>query len=453
MGCQASAARKGGAPGESSEDYEAMCRSIEKLMGSARAAEPSVTSLLESLKADFSGELSGLDNKFKSRESLLRKARKNVDRKRVEALNAGKEDEVVDIELEVWSTTDALRYTVLLPTERYVAAVKAAMQQFEEQGMVAQELKNFWPGGDNYQGINDVFKVSTDQSPTKSMLFEVQFHTPESFKSKSDSHQFYEAYRSSLDPEEKIKNWRALCDAARQVPVPDGVLDIPHPRNNPNPGELELYADLALKRAMKAEPDLKAQVLAACRGAEKVESAIMTSDELEATLDKMVDHQLTDSLGLQEAVQCVHEALTIIVVFPEESYAEDCLRASDKLGQEFTFEGSRNGWQPIQEKLQGHWKAHTQVSLGISISVCARGWDDGVAFTDDSLFPCMVTFHTPASLKVQEQLVQRWTEYLSANGRIARKKVTESIRQLHESVKVPNGARDLELCYPHLIFV
>mmetsp|Transcript_38003 Transcript_38003/g.109665 ORF Transcript_38003/g.109665 Transcript_38003/m.109665 type:complete len:461 (+) Transcript_38003:31-1413(+) len=424
---------------EWSEDDAEIVPCLESLMEAAKTAEPPITSLLKELEAEFDGELSGLEYKFKSRESMFRKIRKCVDRKRVEALNAGKEDEQVDIPAVVWSTTDALRYTILLPTEKYTPAVKAASERFEAQGMEASELKNFWPGGDNYQGINDVFRLKCENSPSTVMLFEVQFHTPESFKSKMDSHHFYETFRSSMDPMEKIKNWQALCEAAKKVPVPEGVLDIPEPRSNPNPGEKELYAELVLKRTMKAEPEVKAIVEKSCKGALRVGSKIATTGELEATLGLMVDGGYSDSVGLQEAVNKVYEALNITVVFPEDSYVQDCQKASWAMEGNFSVEGGRNGWLPV-----GAQAALTVgCGPGWSLYMTTPGEDDGVAFTDDDSLPCMVTLHTEASLGVKEELTEKWAQYRAATSGHKRRELIADIRQLYEAVRVPDGAQAL----------
>mmetsp|Transcript_84960 Transcript_84960/g.263924 ORF Transcript_84960/g.263924 Transcript_84960/m.263924 type:complete len:459 (+) Transcript_84960:28-1404(+) len=429
---------------DASEDDIVIIPLLESLMEAATKEEPAVTSLLKALEGEFGGELSGLDHKFKSQDSLFRKTRKTVDRKHVEALNQGKEDDNVDISGIVWATTDALRYTMLLPTGKYVAAVKAAISRFEEAGMTANELKNFWPGGDNYQGINDVFQLKTENSPNGFMLFEIQFHTPESFKSKSDSHKFYETFRSSMDPMEKLKNWKALCDAAQKVPVPEGVLEIPHMRSNPNPGELQLYAELIMKRVMTAKAEIEARMAECCEHlSDRVETDVMVMKELEEMLERLVDHDHKDSVGLQTAVNQSYEALNLLVVFPDDSYEICCHKAAFAVEGSFDVKGCRNGWLPVAEQLNS--KAGTVGSgPGWSLFMTTPAEDDGVAFTNDDCLPCMVTFHTDSSLKVQELLSQKWMAYRKATSHSARLEVAEAIRQLHESVVVPRGAQELK---------
>jgi len=416
---------------------------LDSLMASAVQEEPAVTRLLKQLEQEFDGELSGLEHKFKSRESLFRKIRKMVDKKRVEFLNAGKDDEV-DISSVVWSTTDALRYTVLLPTEKYTAAVKAATKRFKEKQMEPNELKNFWPGGDNYQGINDVFRLKTASAPSGYMLFEIQFHTPESFKSKMDSHRFYETFRSTYDPMEKLKNWQALCKAAQEVPVPDGVLDIPNPRSNPNPGELELYAELVMKRTIDAQEDIKARVQSVCPGTLAIDTDVMKIDELESALRRMVDHDDSDSMGLQEAVNNIYEALNVLVALPEDDFVLRCQKAIWGLEGIFCVRGWRNGWLPVSEQLHGVKANTVGCGPGVSVHMTSKGEDDGVAFTNDSCLPCMVTFHTQASMTVQEQLTEKWVQYREARRQQERQDLAAEIRRLHESIRVPAGALEIE---------
>lgn len=451
MGCTSAKGSGDGAGIDYGDDEKIMRPSVDKLLECAKIAEPLVTTVLRTVEAEFKGELCGLDHKFKSEASLMEKVHKEIARKRVEASNAGKIDAVVDISAVVWRTTDALRYTLLMPTGSYTDGVKAAMSRFEDHGMKPNELKNFWPGGDNYQGINDVYRVPVKMAPKGTMLFEVQFHTPESFKSKQDSHHFYESFRSTLDPDVKIKNWQALCEAAQQVPVPPGVLDIPNPRNNPNPGEVELYAELALRRVMHSKGSIKASVRKACKTAHKVCTSIMTSEALATTIRDIADADPDDDIGLKEAVRMVYSALTFSVVLTANSYADDAEAACDELLKaELSVEGSRNGWLPApiergyheRSALTPEQAAATTLpcGLGWSLHISAPGWDDGVAFTDDEHLPLTVTFHTPASLKAQGKLATYWAQYRVAVSQDDRKRILEAIRKIRASVRVPKRA-------------
>jgi len=450
---QAATNQPGGAK-PNKQDDKALLPATDKLMACAKREEPTVTPVLKSIAAKHNGELSGLPFRFKSKDSMLRKSRSRIDRQRLDAINEGKEI-AVDIPKLVWTTTDALRYTVLLPTDTYTTGVKEAMAEFKNIGMEAKELKNFWPGGDNYQGINDVFGIRTSNSPSGWLLFEVQFHTPESFDSKMNSHHFYETFRTTHDPDEKIKNWQELCASAQRVPVPKDVLDIPHARSNPNPGELELYAELAVRRVVTTEPEVKAAAQICFPTAQSIDSEFMSSEGIELFLDSMINKEddIDDGLELKACCQQLHEILVVNVVIPEDNYVSDATQAIDKLRQKFTkLECDHNGWCDLRRNLAPtsaflvERKAKRKFcSLGWFLYLEAPGHDDGVAFTDDTSIPCIVAVHTAASLAAEEQLRSCLAEFNKARTLKDREQQMESMRSIRKSVPTPNGAAALRL--------
>jgi len=448
---QEAANQSGGVKPNKPDDSE-LTPATERLMACARSEEPKVTPVLKSIAAKYNGELSGLSFKFKSKESLLRKSRCRIDRQRLDAINDGKEI-AVDIPNLVWTTTDALRYTVLLPTETYTTGVKEAMAEFKKIGMEAKELKNFWHGGDNYQGINDVFGVRTSNSPSGWLLFEVQLHTPESFDSKMNSHNFYETFRTTHDPDEKIRNWQELCASAQQVPVPKDVLDIPHPRSNPNPGELELYAELALRRAVATEPEVKAAAQFCFPNAQSIDSEFMASDDIELLLESMINKEddIDDGLELKTCCQQLHEILVVNVVIPKDNYVSDATQATDKLRQKINWlECDHNGWCDLSRNLAPssafllERKATRKFcTLGWFLYLDAPGHDDGVAFTDDTSIPCVVAVHTAASLAAQGQLRSCVAEFNKDRTLNEREQQMEAMRSIRKSVPAPEGAATL----------
>ncbi|WP_406848440.1 XopAD/skwp family type III secretion system effector, partial [Xanthomonas citri] len=84
------------------------------------------------------------------------------------------------------SVGDALRYALELPSEGFVAKVQAAQDALRRQGMTCVKLQNYFTSGDGtYRGINASF---TD---AEGYVFEVQFHTAESFNAKAQTHLSY----------------------------------------------------------------------------------------------------------------------------------------------------------------------------------------------------------------------------------------------------------------------
>ncbi|MBU2668858.1 hypothetical protein KOI35_35645 [Actinoplanes bogorensis] len=91
---------------------------------------------------------------------------------------------------------DNLRYTIEFNHFVYVGGVKAAVGLLKADGFQLVKWKNTWvpPKGMNYKGIN-----STWRDPQTGQLFEVQFHTPDSFWVNKAEHIYYEIGRLSDD--------------------------------------------------------------------------------------------------------------------------------------------------------------------------------------------------------------------------------------------------------------
>lgn len=88
-----------------------------------------------------------------------------------------------------------------------------------------------------YQGINDNYKNSTTN-----FVFELQYHTPESWGLKKDSHVIYEKFRICQNPADLQKLFQEGVDLASSLPIPEGVENIPTLLKNPEPNLLSAYA-------------------------------------------------------------------------------------------------------------------------------------------------------------------------------------------------------------------
>jgi hypothetical protein len=168
-------------------------------------------------------------------EKATAKALKHAKEIEESAEKAGETE--VDLAAIVWDISDALRYTVLISTERYTETVKSALERLKAAGMEPASLKNYWGPGDGYQGINDVFFVPSADSPTGHVKVEVQFHTPESFAHKMAVHGMYEEYRVTKDPSRKVELWKESVAMADTIPVPSDVLSLPRLKTQPMPIE------------------------------------------------------------------------------------------------------------------------------------------------------------------------------------------------------------------------
>ena len=179
-------------------------------MRQAAAAEPAVTAALVRLAQGAGGELVKLEHRLKTEASAVRKVRLQLH----ETPSAHPEDVTLQ---------DMLRYTMALPDTppgNYVRAVHEVLAVLEAEGHEVVTIKNYWPTGDNYSGVNSVLKTQ-DGLP-----WELQFHTPESLKVQADTRDEYEELRQEGTPEARK---RALFDAMTaawdEVPLPVGVLE------------------------------------------------------------------------------------------------------------------------------------------------------------------------------------------------------------------------------------
>lgn len=186
-----------------------IARKADELIAAAAAAEPAITRAMKRAAAAASGHLEGLEHRLKTRASLMRKIRSRV---------------AADPELTVEEPdiVDALRYTVILddePPGSYVIATRRLLAALEDEGHRVVRVKNYWPRGDNYSGVNAVL-VTRDR-----LQWEVQFHTPASVAVRDEWHPSYERLREITTPiEERRRLFRLMTAPWEHVDVPEGVL-------------------------------------------------------------------------------------------------------------------------------------------------------------------------------------------------------------------------------------
>jgi hypothetical protein len=121
---------------------------------------------------------------------------------------------------------DAVRYTYRLATEKYVDCYFDLCDRMKQNGNEMVLSRNFW-SSTQYKGINTRWRTTTDQ------LFEIQFHTSESFEAKQLTHQAYERIRSPATTSSERKELFAFqAEVSTMVPVPTGALSIPDYRKD-----------------------------------------------------------------------------------------------------------------------------------------------------------------------------------------------------------------------------
>jgi hypothetical protein len=193
----------------SSRDAE-IVQMTDGVMARARAHEPVVSAELRAIAAQVGGRLAGFEYRLKSRQSCLRKMRKK--------LHDHPDWQPRDAELD-----DALRYTIEVddqPPGRHAEAIRVAFSRFEAAGHRVIQVKNYWPRGDNYSGVNAVMLAPDG------LRWELQFHTRESFRIKMRDHHLYEELREvATSAARKRQLYFELAEPWNAVPIPQHMLD------------------------------------------------------------------------------------------------------------------------------------------------------------------------------------------------------------------------------------
>lgn len=116
---------------------------------------------------------------------------------------------------------DGIRYTFLFPAEDYTAGVADATKRLTDEGFDLLIRKPSWDAED-YRGVNSRWR-----DRESGVLFEVQFHTPESWEAKQRTHDGYEQLcdtRTTPRVRQNLEEQQRLIVTA--IPVPPGVADI-----------------------------------------------------------------------------------------------------------------------------------------------------------------------------------------------------------------------------------
>ncbi len=171
----------------------------QRLLAAARRAEPRVTGHLQGINQSVGGELVGLDNRLKTLASL--------------------EEKLVQRGVPASNINDVLRYTMTFSEDTFSASAKRAMAQLESLGYEKVVVRNSFRNNARYKGINTTFKTPDGQ------LFELQFHTPQSFYIKQNvNHALYEELRLLSRDSPRWDELEAQIKAnSALIPNPPGV--------------------------------------------------------------------------------------------------------------------------------------------------------------------------------------------------------------------------------------
>lgn len=166
-----------------------------------------MTDAIQVLVARTDGVLVGLDHRVKTVDSLRRKL--------TDMLELDPDLELNDASERVY---DALRYTVVVEADDYMAVYEGLLAEFQRQGSTVVEARNRW-AGPGYRGINVHLRVGMNQR------FEVQFHTRESYAAAKATRGQYEELRlATTSPARSAELAAAINEAFARVPTPPGAV-------------------------------------------------------------------------------------------------------------------------------------------------------------------------------------------------------------------------------------
>jgi hypothetical protein len=196
-------------PDPAAEREAAIQELADQTMARAAAHEPEVSRILQAVAAGLGGTMAGFEHRLKKRDSVIRKIRSRLPDDPAAAVASV----IID---------DALRYTLQVddePQGRHAEAIRTTFAELEAAGHTVQRVKNYWPRGDNYSGVNAVL-LAPDGLP-----WELQFHTADSFRVKQETHALYEEMRDDATPTERKRDlFRQLAAPWEEVPIPHGLL-------------------------------------------------------------------------------------------------------------------------------------------------------------------------------------------------------------------------------------
>lgn len=172
-----------------------------ELLAKSRALEKQLTPEMLELAATLGGEMEGLEYRVKQEDSLARKIND-------EAHKAGGSLEDAAEEM-----SDVVRYMMKFSSESYADGVEGAVKALEDCGMKTR-VKYYWLPNQPYRGINVAVTAKTGQ------VFELQFHTLETLRTKHITYPIYGDYREETVSDKRRQQWVFMVGAQNRMRTP-----------------------------------------------------------------------------------------------------------------------------------------------------------------------------------------------------------------------------------------
>ena len=182
---------------------------LEKLYNDFVLKEPKITEEIEEIVKKSKGFLTGLENRIKTKESLLRKIE-------IETLK----EEITEYKA-LKKIQDILRYTVILNLENFVEDYYSIVSLLSKKNYILIKVENTWKNGNVYKGINTVLEKDD-------IKIEIQYHTEESYNLKEKIlHKLYEEYRDTNTVKSRKKELqKEMKKISLKIKNPKGIGDI-----------------------------------------------------------------------------------------------------------------------------------------------------------------------------------------------------------------------------------
>lgn len=170
-----------------------------------------MTKDVEEIASVLRAKVVGLENKFKTENSLARK------------LSDYSKEKNLSHTIIAKRTNDVLRFTYLFRQNKYAQGLNFVQNYFQEKGYKIGKIFNGWTiEGTNrdlgYRGINLTIISSQGQK------FELQLHTKESFRLKTETHGLYEEFRSlNTSKPRKSEILKEMIEQAKLLKRPKGI--------------------------------------------------------------------------------------------------------------------------------------------------------------------------------------------------------------------------------------
>ena len=120
----------------------------------------------------------------------------------------------------ILNTNDIIRYTYQAPGDNLVDKYFEVTKELLDEGYSEIKVKNFWMNKlSAYKGVNCIYEHPDGQR------FEVQFHTPESFKLKNgELHKLYEEARlDNTSSERKTQIDKSMFELSSKLIEPKDI--------------------------------------------------------------------------------------------------------------------------------------------------------------------------------------------------------------------------------------